>query len=188
MEERTKRRVVTMNIPRFRRRKFIIKPAYQLKACLMVLIYFVIYSIMLGFIIFYPLNSELNSAISIEDQARIADITLQLHKTIWPAIFIVGILVILHVIFYTHRSAGPMFKFEKMFDELLKGDFGLRMRLRKRDDFKELESVFNWMAEYLEETRTRETDFHEALQSKLDNVATKLIADGELVRKDVITQ
>jgi len=48
-----------MRHPFFRRRRIIVKPTFQLKAALAVVAFLALYSFILGFLIFYPLQQEL---------------------------------------------------------------------------------------------------------------------------------
>ena len=168
----------------FRRSRYIINPAFQLKCLLTVIIYIVFYSIILGFSIFFPLYLEFNSNTSPETHAWVSTLTLQLHQRVWPAVLVVVILAPLHVIFSTHKIAGPLFKFQMMFNELLKGDFSKRLHFRKGDHLKELEFLFNRLSEYLGNVQSHESQFREEIQRKLDTVSQKLSANNEQSAKE----
>ena len=55
----------------------------------------------------------------------------------------IGIVGILIFIFLSHRIAGPLYKFEKVLHSVTAGDFATRIRLRKADQLKELQTVLN---------------------------------------------
>jgi methyl-accepting chemotaxis protein len=50
---------------------------------------------------------------------------------------------------YSHRTAGPMYKFKKIFGEIRSGNRGLRIQLRPKDDFKDVAESFNQMMDSL---------------------------------------
>ncbi len=137
----------------FRRRRFLIKPAYQLKIALTLVISVIAYSIVLGFILFYPLFQELQSVVGIEERARVATTVIYLHTRFWPGVLIIAVLVGVHVILFSHRFFGPIYRFEQTLNGFLSGDFSQRIKLRRHDNLKEVQDVINRLADYLEGTR-----------------------------------
>lgn len=130
----------------FRRRNKIIRPRYQLKVALAAAISLLVYSFIIGVVIFYPLFVQLSSD---DGNAAIAAEILALHKRLWPAVFIISILVFIQVIFASHRVAGPVYRLEKALEELVRGNYKERVRLRKSDEFVEIEQLVNALAESL---------------------------------------
>ncbi|MFQ5735277.1 MAG: HAMP domain-containing protein [Thermodesulfobacteriota bacterium] len=167
------------------RKKIIVKPEYQLKLALTFFIYIVIYSAILGFIIFYPLYSALNSAASIDEQARISSMVLFLHKRVWIGFFLVAVLAAVHAIFSSHRVVGPMYRFERMIEELTSGNYAHRIRIRKRDEFKEMEGLLNALAQELELRRNRDAAFCNDVKTRLEMISAMLEAEGAEYPEDV---
>ncbi len=160
------------------RRKYLIKPAYQLKIALTLAIAFILYSMVLAFILFYPLFMELQSSVSVEEQARISNIVLYLHARLWPAIFIVAFLVALGVVLTSHRFFGPIYRFEAALKAFLKGDFSGRIKLRKHDNLKEMEGLFNEVAAYLEKEQSGDKDLHRTIKARLKE-ASEILRSGD---------
>ncbi|MFQ5442336.1 MAG: hypothetical protein ACE5EB_06390 [Thermodesulfobacteriota bacterium] len=160
------------------RRKYLIKPGYQLKIALTLAIAFILYSMVLAFILFYPLFQELHSSVSMEEQARISEIVLYLHARLWPAVFIVAVLVGVHVVLSTHRLFGPIYRFEVTLKDFLKGDFSGRIKLRKHDNLKEMEGLFNEVAAYLEKGKSRDKILHESIKARLTE-ASEILGRGD---------
>lgn len=63
---------------------------------------------------------------------------------------VTGIIGIAVLIFMSHRIAGPMFRFEKVLDEISKGDLTYKFKLRQGDQFKELEKRINELTDMLD--------------------------------------
>jgi methyl-accepting chemotaxis protein len=61
----------------------------------------------------------------------------------WIFVFTGGLLVVLASIFLTHRFAGPVYRLEKSLEEMLKGNFNVEIRLRTKDEAKELAQMLN---------------------------------------------
>jgi HAMP domain-containing protein len=69
-------------------------------------------------------------------------------STQWLLIVFGGTGVALITLFLTHRVAGPFYRFEKTFDEMIEGDISHPITLRKKDEGKELAqkiNAFNYM-------------------------------------------
>ncbi len=167
------------------RKKIIVKPEYQLKLALTFFIYIIIYSAVLGFIIFYPLYSALNSAATIEEQTLISSMVLFLHKRVWIGFIIVAGLAAVHAIFSSHRVVGPMYRFEKMVEALKGGDYRMRIRIRKRDEFKEMEGFLNELAQNLEMKENRNLQFYSDMRTRLETISAMLEAEGAEYPEDV---
>ena len=169
----------------FSRKKIIIKPEYQIKLALTFFIAIIVYSLILGAIIFYPLYSALNSATSIEEQARISTMVLFLHQRVWIGFLVVAALAAVHAIFSSHRVVGPMYRFEKAVEELKNGNYTLRIRIRKRDEFKNMEMLLNGLAETLELKRNRGMQLHFDVRTRIETISAMLEAEGAAYPEDV---
>ncbi len=142
--------------PRHRRRKFLIRPEYQLRVAATVLLSVLTYSLLLGFLIFYPLHQEFSSSASLEQQSRIARVALDMHARLWPAVVVIAVLAAVQSIFVTHRIVGPAFHVGRVLRALREGDLTVRARLRRYDRLKDLEEATNLLGEtLLEQARAR---------------------------------
>lgn len=61
----------------------------------------------------------------------------------WMFIVPGGILVVIASMFLTHRFAGPLFRFERTLEEMIRGNFSVHIKLRTRDEAKELADMLN---------------------------------------------
>lgn len=139
----------------FRRRNLLIHPTYQLTSALIVIVYILAYSMLLGFLIFFPLEWEFSAAVDFREQLELAQQVLRLHARVWPSILIIALLVAVHAVLGAHRTAGPLFRLQETLRAYARGQFGLRMRLRRTDRFRELEASVNELGASLEERSTR---------------------------------
>lgn len=67
----------------------------------------------------------------------------EILKAHWVFLLLSGIVVSLLSIYLTHRFAGPVYRFERSVDEMLKGRLDFDIRLRKNDSGKELAALMN---------------------------------------------
>jgi methyl-accepting chemotaxis protein len=56
-----------------------------------------------------------------------------LHDSIWPAFPIALTLIVLHSVFFSHRIAGPLYRFRSVFKSISQGDLTVTTSIRKRD-------------------------------------------------------
>ena len=158
---------------KFRRRKKIVKPGHQLKLACFVMIFLLIYTLVFGTAIFYPLAMELQGSATIGEQGQAALVILGLHKTIWPAMLFVLVLSFVGTILFSHRIAGPIYRLERATENFLKGDFK-RIRLRKKDEFREIETSVNQIADYLNTIQALDSQLHAHMRDNLSKVSRML--------------
>lgn len=140
----------TAHAPKFRRRTILVQPAYQLRVAGTVLLCLVGYSMLLGFLIFYPLQQEFDAAVNSEQQFWIARQVLDLHMRFWPSVLVVAVLVAVQSVYVTHRIVGPAYHIRRVLTALADGQLAQRVRLRRWDRLKEVERAANGLAEALE--------------------------------------
>jgi signal transduction histidine kinase len=180
---------------KYKRKKILINPHYQLKIAITLVLSFIVYSIILAFVIFYPLSQEFYASVNIHDQARISEQVLGLHTRLWPAIFIVAILIGIQIIIKSHRLFGPVYRFEKTIKGYLTGDFSERIYLRKHDEFKEMGALINDLADYIEGAKGKSFNLQDSSERRL-KIVLELIAsknetkikEAELMLNDIIKE
>ena len=107
--------------------------------------------------IFSPVIIALYSGSSPEQAEQASAEFLGLHKRIWPAVPVVLILISLHSIVISHRIAGPLYRFRKVFEAVEQGDMSIRAVLRKKDYLGRETGSLNQMIDGLE-ARIRSID------------------------------
>ncbi len=160
-----------MKQKKFIRRKKVIKPKFQLKMAASSVLFLIMYSLVLGVAIFYPLASEYSSTTDANHRAQLAFSALTVHENLWPALLCISIVVFVGTILLSHRIAGPMYRFEKTIETLTTGDFSIRIRLRKRDEFHEFAELINNLSEYLENRHSEEQAFRNDCKELMDQLA-----------------
>lgn len=167
------------------RKKIIIKPGFQLRTALVLVLYILAYSLILGAIIFYPLYHELNTATSLDAQANVSKTILYLHRRIWPGLLAVAVLAGIQSVLASRRIAGPMYRFEKMATDLIRGNYKARIRTRKGDEFKDMTRLLNDLASDLEVTKARHVQFCTDVKARLETLSAMLEGEGTEYRDKV---
>lgn len=145
----------------FKRRRFYVHPIQKRYAFLAATL-LITYTFLIILFLLLPPAIKLISGQSLEEKAQAAMQYIILGERIWPAITI-SISILAIISFYiTHKLAGPIYRFEKTAKDVIDGDLSLRIRLRKKDDLKELANLFNRLLEKLDnslrEIRKREIE------------------------------
>lgn len=128
------------------------------------------------FTLIFSLLSANNLTIVYEDyHLRIGKTPLVLLKEILRAywIFIVsgGLTVAIISMFLTHRFAGPIYRFEKSLEEMIRGNFNFQIRLRKNDENKEIAQMMNQLINILSSNFKEMRNLTDEIDSKLIDVS-----------------
>jgi methyl-accepting chemotaxis protein len=130
----------------WRRRNYFIKKELQGRY----IFSFFIFVVAGGFLltaIFSLLSADTLTIVYNNDTLQLGKTPLVLFKEILRAhwIFVVtgGVLVVVASLFMSHRVAGPLYRFEKSLEEMNGGNFNFEIRLRSKDEGKELARMLN---------------------------------------------
>lgn len=135
-------------------KNFIINPAYQLK--------YVFWLTGTGLLltlvnsaIFYSFTKE-NYAILVDLSPMTEDARSQLYAELhriflYLAVFSAAFLIFIAAlgIYLSHRTAGPLYQFKRVFDDVRAGNRTSRLSLRPNDEFRDVADAFNQMMDSL---------------------------------------
>jgi len=121
-----------MSRPRFRRH--FLWDTVQPRFLGLSLLYVVVVIAAVSGALFLPLMLQLDHLpLSSVEAQRVADQFELLHSRFWPAVAVVSVLLIVHGVFFTHRIAGPLYRFRSIFHSVANGDLTVRTSIRKSD-------------------------------------------------------
>ena len=133
-----------------RRRYPLVRPRHQYRFLALVLIYSMLIAVVSAVTLFVPdLMQMQDESLSLEVRALAADKILSLHSRIWPMIISLICVIGLHSFREFHRFIGPVYRFEKAFEQIQNGDLTLRVKLRKNDYLQNEQAELNKMIETL---------------------------------------
>jgi methyl-accepting chemotaxis protein len=142
----------------WRRRNYFIKKDLQGKYIFSFFLFVITGSIIFS-LIFGMLSANTLTIVYENYNLQIGKTPLILLKEIlgahWIFIVTAGISVVIVSMFLTHRFAGPMYRFEKSVEEMMSGNFSFQIRLRKKDEGKELAQMMNQLIKMIS-SRERE--------------------------------
>lgn len=134
----------------FRRRKYVVKPGFQLRYTGIILIAISAVAAICILSTYYSAISLLGEKLAnVYPQGRLVTLLRQVNFIIvlrvlllMPFVLVIGLLV-------SHNIAGPAYRIENTLREIGKGNFDIHIKLRKYDELKSIANAVNDMAENL---------------------------------------
>lgn len=117
------------------RRRRILISAFQYRLLMVDIAHFGTIVLIFALVVFLPLMLQLRSSTSRSpaEAQELADAFLFLHARLWPALILVLILLAFHSVLISHRIAGPLYRFQRVFRAVAEGDLSVRATIRRRD-------------------------------------------------------
>jgi hypothetical protein len=143
-----------------RRRKFIVDRSLQFRLLFYSVGYILFYILAIGAGLFVPLMIQFSKADQTSPAAlAVATSFLYLHYHFWPVALLSVIVVALHSILTSHRVAGPLYRFRRIFQDLKDGIIPRAAHLRQGDL---LQSEMQSINEMLDGLRSRISEIQKA--------------------------
>ncbi len=127
----------------FYKRRYFVEKELQTKYIVLTILLLLLYTFLFVVILIFPYIVPLTFDYPLEEQAKAARMLLALHKSIWPALCVVIFIMSSASIFITHKMAGPVYRIKKILAEIYEGNLDITIRLRKKDDLKDLAEGLN---------------------------------------------
>lgn len=158
----------------YKRRKYLIDRRLQAKYALLTILLLLVYTFLFAAILFIPQILGLVASNTIDEQAKAARMLLNLHQSVWPSLGLVAVILSTTSIFVTHKIAGPVYRFRKVLSEVSAGNLEISIKLRKRDDLKDLaEDLNNVINELRTFVLTLQED-HATMAACIDEIEDKI--------------
>jgi nitrogen fixation/metabolism regulation signal transduction histidine kinase len=153
-----------------RRRTYIVDKKLQYRLLGYNAIYFFITLAALSLALFTPLIFEIaDPTLSPRQQAEVAGKILYLHSYLWPALFLVLVILGFHSVLVSNKIAGPLYRFRSTFQKIIEGDISGSVKIRKGD--------------LLINEQTKIDEMISLLNSKIGQIQVEGAAVGELLAK-----
>lgn len=151
-----------------RRRTYVVDKALQYRLLGYNAIYFFVTVAALSLVLFTPLIFEISDpSLSPRQQAEVAGKILYLHSYLWPALFLVLVILGFHSMMVSNKIAGPLYRFRATFQKMIEGDISEPFRIRKGD--------------LLINEQTKMDEMLTTINSKITRVQVEGAAIGELL-------
>ncbi len=154
----------------FRRRKFIIRKKLQYSLLALTFIHASLLIAVLAASLFVPLMIEMGEDHDPSSEAiKASHIVLFLHENFWPPVLFALLAIGLHSIRISHKIAGPLYRINIFFKDVIKGIFPKPIKLRNDDFLSEEVAVVN---EAMEGFRAHVIEIKD-VQEQLSNIISK---------------
>ncbi len=137
-----------MQRKRIRRKRYLVKPKFQLKYAGFNLVVMLLACLCFGFIIYKSGTITMISEISRIYPEKVPGFMMNLvvKQVLFTLILFLPI-VLAGSIYLSHKVVGPAHRLEKDIRKIAEGEFGLRLRIRKGDELRELAGEVNRLVE-----------------------------------------
>lgn len=98
----------------------------------------------------------------------------EIIKEQWLIIILGAAVIIITAIFLTHRFAGPIFRFEKTLSEMINGNLDIEIRLRKKDECKDLARLINQFNNQLSSNIIELKQLSENIEKSLSEISQSI--------------
>jgi methyl-accepting chemotaxis protein len=127
----------------YKRRKLLIDKS-QYRLLIVYLIHFtaVLVIVFSAFVLFFTRQLE-NSSLTAFQRQEVASKIMWFYGNIWPFMWGVFMLLVVHSIYVTHKIAGPLYRIRNVMRTVGAGDLTRRVTIRNRDYLREDADVIN---------------------------------------------
>jgi len=157
----------------FKRRTVFIKKAFQGRFIVSVLLMIILFGLCSAGMIYWLISSDLQSQ-SQAAHINIANTWERLGLSILVgnivAIILAGIPTIFVVLYISHKIAGPLYRFEKICEQVANGNFDTVTPLREHDQLQDLAQSFSMMTKKLREQQQNRQQSFTRMKSQLETL------------------
>lgn len=117
-----------------RRRIYLMSDTFQYRFVAVSFLYQLLVLLAFATALFVPVGVQLeDSVLSSPQIEEAAHQFLVLHHRVWPPLIIALALLTLHSVFFSHRIAGPLYRFRAILKAVAKGELAVHTTVRKND-------------------------------------------------------
>ncbi|MDO8602976.1 MAG: hypothetical protein Q7O04_03910 [Candidatus Omnitrophota bacterium] len=162
--------------PIFRRRKYIIQKGLQFRYIGLVFGLALIASIVTGWTVFATGWHFLGEKLaSVYPQGRLVYVLRATNLALLRNLLLISPLIFILGLLFSHRIAGPVYRISKTLEEIIKGNLGLKIKLREGDELVDLADMINRLTESFNNTVVIDKDIAIKIEKDLEEIK-KLLA------------
>ncbi|MBN1794756.1 MAG: methyl-accepting chemotaxis protein [Candidatus Omnitrophica bacterium] len=134
----------------FKRRRYLVKRSLQIKYVALVLFFAFLVAFLTGYTIFQTSWTFLGEKLAqVYPQGQLIDILKTTNAIVLFNLALLTPIIIIFSLIFSHRIAGPLYRLERVLWEVSKGNFNVKMYLRRKDELKDIAEIVNVTTENL---------------------------------------
>ncbi|MEZ6196686.1 MAG: hypothetical protein R3F20_13325 [Planctomycetota bacterium] len=154
-----------------RRRRFIIDPRFQSRLLLAFGAQLGVFVVVLSLAVFLPPMLAMNDGdASRAELSRAARELISLESRFWPGLLAATLFAVVLAVRTSHKIAGPLYRFRRVFEAIERGEHPGPVRLRARDYLKEEARFLDALARSVDADRERLRE----LQAGIERLASEI--------------
>ncbi len=158
-------------IRRWARRQWIVNPSYQYRTMLPPVIAAVVFALLFGAVVYFPMHRSLQAEPDPGIQVLLAEQLLQLNFRMWPVLLLAVAVACVYALQYSHKVAGPLYRLNIVLKDMAQGKDVKNVHFRDGDEFREFEKLASILGERMKNIRTQNRDVGELIINAAENMA-----------------
>ena len=86
-------------------------------------------------------------------------------------------IIVPYSLMYSHKVAGPVYRFQKSLDMILEGQLDFMIKLRKKDEFKNIAEKMNSLIDYMRRNIEEVRSSHRMVRDRITKIKTMVTAE-----------
>lgn len=134
----------------YRRRRYLVKKGLQFRYIGLIFSLAILASLLTGYTVFYTCWPSFGQKLAnVYPQGRLLPIFRTINFLLIRNLILMTPIILVIGLLYSHRIAGPLFRIEKVLDEIGRGKLDINIKLRKNDELWDVAETINSMASNL---------------------------------------
>ncbi len=157
--------------PLYKRRRYLVKKGLQFRYIGLLFSLALLVSLVTGYTIFYTCLSSFGEKLAnVYPQGRLLPIFRTVNLLLLRNLLFISPFILICGLLFSHRIAGPLFRIEKVLDDIGKGRLDINLKLRKNDELWDIAEIINSMAADLSKVFNDNKVIVERLQSNANEL------------------
>ena len=146
-----------------RTRLYFLRDTFQSRFIIVSLLHYLVISLTFAGTLFIPIMIRFDDmSLSMLEKGRLANEFISLHDRVWVPLLVILVLLVIHSVLFSHRIAGPLYRFRNIFKAVGEGNLSLSANIRKYDYLtKEAECLDEMITSLRSRIQDIETQCHE---------------------------
>jgi len=136
----------------YKRKKYFIKSGLQTRYLKVIILAVALPTFLFAFCLYYLMFYLMEEQLGIPESIayNLGPVLTKINIILLLGLPVIIIAILWWGLFISHRIAGPVYRLEKDLDKIAKGDFSLRIKLRKKDELSSIAAGINKVLDKIE--------------------------------------